>query len=516
METNMSLTIQNQINLFAGKETGATLGFESTLWEIADKLRGHIDVAQYKYLVLGLIFVKSLADLAAPYSGSGRQNTQWIFPDNQLWSSLLVNANDKDITAQIDVVMLSIEERNPLLKGALPKDFERSGLKPPQISALLTALSKTDFSASYAAGKDVLGRVYEYFLGQFAKAEGNRGGEFYTPHCIVNLLVKMLAPTHGVIYDPCCGSGGMFVQSQKFAEKYGNTNSNLHFFGQESNPATWRLARMNMVVRGLTANLCQNSADTFAHDLHDGLLADYIIANPPFNQKDWGGKSLRNDKRWKYGLPPEGNANYAWIQHFISHLTSSGVAGFVLANGALSSNTSGEGNIRRLIVEDDLVDCMVGLPAQLFYSTQIPVSLWFIAKNKNSVGYNGNKKTRNRNGECLFIDARSYGIMIDRTHRELTEMEVNKIAKTYDDWRNGENGTYQDIPGFCRVVSREEIARHKYALVPGRYVGFDRSQVDHMSRDRLHAELSEIKNLLLSAGQSAKQTLNLLEELIDG
>lgn len=513
----MSSRPKNQVDLFANKESGATLGFEAALWAIADKLRGHLDVSQYKYLVLGLIFLKSLADLAEQPTDAAQRNSSWIFSEHGFWQSLLDHAGDKAIAAHIDATMASIEEESPFLKGILPKDFERSGLKPPQINALLDALSKTDFSARYEAGKDVLGRVYEYFLGQFAKAEGNRGGEFYTPHCIVNLLVKMLAPTRGIIYDPCCGSGGMFVQSQKFAEEQGSGKTDLRLFGQESNPATWRLARMSMVIRGLTANLGQNSADTFAHDLHDGLLADYIIANPPFNQKDWGGRRLRDDNRWKYGIPPEGNANYAWIQHFISHLAPDGVAGFVLANGALSSNTSGEGNIRRLIIEDDLIDCMIALPSQLFYSTQIPVSLWFIAKDKSSAEQGDHHgKFRDRRGECLFIDARSCGVMVDRTHRELTETEINKIVGVYHAWRGDGDGNYNDIPGFCRVASREEVAGHKYALVPGRYVGFDRARVGEVSMDRLRAELTEIKDVLLTVGQSAKQALNLLEELIDG
>ncbi|MDG4596473.1 MAG: class I SAM-dependent DNA methyltransferase [Candidatus Contendobacter sp.] len=507
----MPSNLGNQINLFASNESSATLGFERALWQIADKLRGHLDVSQYKYLVLGLIFLKSLADLV----DAGR-DSPWILPDGALWSSLLQRTDDKEIAARIDEVLEFIEQHNPTLRGALPKDFQRSGLKPLQIQSLLDALAKTDFSSSHGGGKDILGRVYEYFLGQFARAEGNRGGEFYTPHCVVNLLVKMLAPTHGVVYDPCCGSGGMFVQSQQFAEEHGNDQTSLRLFGQESNPATWRLARMNMAIRGLNANLGQISADTFAHNLHDGLVADYIIANPPFNQKDWGGKRLRSDKRWKYGTPPEGNANYAWIQHFISHLSPEGMAGFVLANGALTSNTSGEGHIRRLIIENDLIDCMVGLPSQLFYSTQIPVSLWFIAKDKSGIGQGSHQRFRDRRGECLFVDARSFGVMVDRTHRELTEREINKIVSAYHNWRGDGDTAYSDIPGFCRSVSGEEVGRHKYALVPGRYVGFDRACIGEVDIDRLRIELTEIKGMLLAVDQSAKQTLSLLEELVDG
>ncbi|MDS4031781.1 MAG: class I SAM-dependent DNA methyltransferase [Candidatus Contendobacter sp.] len=508
----MPSNLGNQINLFSSNESSATLGFETVLWQIADKLRGHLDVSQYKYLVLGLIFLKSLADLV----DAGR-DSPWILPDGALWSSLLQHTDDKEIAARIDEVLEFVEKHNPALRGALPKDFQRSGLKPPQIQSLLDALAKTDFSSSHGGGKDILGRVYEYFLGQFARAEGNRGGEFYTPHCVVNLLVKMLAPTHGVVYDPCCGSGGMFVQSQQFAEEHGSDQASLRLFGQESNPATWRLARINMAIRGLNANLGQISADTFAHNLHDSLVADYIIANPPFNQKDWGGKRLRSDKRWKYGTPPEGNANYAWIQHFISHLSQEGIAGFVLANGALTSNTSGEGHIRRLIIENDLIDCMVGLPGQLFYSTQIPVSIWFIAKDKSGIGQgNHHQGFRDRRGECLFVDARSYGVMVDRTHRELTETEINKIVSAYHNWRGDGDTVYNDIPGFCRSVSREEVGRHKYALVPGRYVGFDRACIGEVNMDRLRIELTEIKGMLLAVGQSAKQTLNLLEELVDG
>ena len=347
--------------------------------------------------------------------------------------------------------------------------------------------------------KDILGRVYEYFLAQFASAEGKKGGQFYTPRCVVQVLVEMLAPYKGRVYDPCCGSGGMFVQSEKFIKEHGGRIGDISIYGQESNPTTWKLAKMNLAIRSIDANLGSDNADSFHHDLHPDLKADYILANPPFNSKDWGGERLREDKRWRYGIPPTGNANFAWVQHFIHHLAPTGLAGFVLANGSMSSNQSGEGEIRKSIVEADLVDCMVALPGQLFYSTQIPVCLWFIARDKR------NGRFRDRRGETLFINARKLGTMIDRVHRELKVDDVLKIAQTYHSWRGDKipNQKYEDVIGFCKAATIDDIRSHNYILTPGRYVGAaeveddDEPFVDKMKRltATLHEQQQEANKL---------------------
>jgi type I restriction enzyme M protein len=339
--------------------------------------------------------------------------------------------------------------------------------------------------------KDILGRVYEYFLSQFASAEGKKGGQFYTPRCVVQLLVEMLSPYKGRIYDPCCGSGGMFVQSEKFVEAHGGRVGDISIYGQESNPTTWKLAKMNLAIRGIDNDLGDRAADSFHNDLHPDLKADYILANPPFNSSDWGGERLKDDVRWKYGTPPKGNANFAWVQHFIHHLAPKGMAGFVLANGSMSSQQSGEGEIRKAILEADLVDCMVALPGQLFYSTQIPACLWFLSKDKQ------NNRFRDRRGQVLFIDARKMGTLIDRVHRELTDEDIQKIASTYHAWRGDapQTAEYQDMPGFCRSASMEEIAKHQYILTPGRYVGAEEVEEDNEPFEekmrRLTAQLKE-------------------------
>ena len=359
--------------------------------------------------------------------------------------------------------MVAIERDNPTLKNILPKDFARPTLDKIRLGELIDLVSGIGLGSSENRAKDVLGRVYEYFLSQFASAEGKKGGEFYTPQSVVRVLVSMLAPYKGRIFDPCCGSGGMFVQSEKFVEAHGGKVDDIAVYGQESNPTTWKLAKMNLAIRGITSDLGKENADSFHRDLHPDLKADFILANPPFNMSDWGGDRLREDKRWKYGVPSMNNANFAWVQHFIHHLAPNGTAGFVLANGSMSSNTSGEGEIRKALIDADMVDCMVAMPGQLFFSTPIPVCLWFLTRNKN------NGKSRNRKGETLFIDARKMGTLIDRVHRDLTEEDIEKIADTYHAWKSGKK--YEDLAGFCKSSTLKEIQEQGYVLTPGRYVG---------------------------------------------
>ena len=474
---------------------GATLGFEATLYQAADKLRSNLDAAEYKHVVLGLIFLKYISDAfeerhdlllkesADPHSqyyikeetaryqiAEDRDEylAENIFyvPEKARWGYLQANAKQPKIGTLIDNAMIAIEQENPRLKGVLPKNYARPALDKQRLGELIDLIGTIGFGEKVNRSKDILGRVYEYFLSQFASAEGKRGGQFYTPRCVVRTLVEMLAPYRGRVYDPCCGSGGMFVQSEAFVEAHGGGHNDISIYGQESNPTTRQLALMNLAIRGIDANIGQEHADSFHHDLHPDLKADYILANPHFNDSDWSGDRLRQDKRWFYGVPPAGNANFAWVQHFIYHLAPNGIAGFVLANGSMSSNKSNQGEIRRNIIEADLVDCMMALPGQLFYSTQIPVCLWFIARNKE------NHRFRKRTGETLFIDARKLGVMIDRVHRELTDEEITRIADTYHAWRGDEGaGEYADVPGFCKSTNLEEVHKHGNVLTPGRYVG---------------------------------------------
>lgn len=463
-----------------GQTTGANLGFEQELWEMADRLRGHMDASEYKHVALGLIFLKYISDafelkhkeleaeeFADPedrdeYVGD---NIFWV-PPSARWSAIQSRATSSEIGSILDESMTAIERDNRQLRGVLPKTYGRPELDKARLGELVNVVSRIGFGGEEGASQDVLGRVYEYFLGRFASAEGKSGGEFYTAECVVKVLVEMLEPFEGRIYDPCCGSGGMFVQSAKFVDAHGGHRSDVSIYGQESNATTWRLARMNLAIRGLDANLGPHNGDTFTNDLHKDLKADFILANPPFNMSPWGHDHLQQDVRWKFGLPPAGNANYAWMQHIIHHLAPHGSAGVVLANGSMSSNTSGEGEIRRRIIEADLVDCMVALPGQLFYTTQIPVCLWFLARDKRNTG------KRDRRGETLFIDARKRGSMVDRTHKELTQEDIAAIAGTYHAWR-GEPaaGKYEDVPGFCKKATTAEIAGHGFVLTPGRYVG---------------------------------------------
>jgi type I restriction enzyme M protein len=481
--------------------SGSNLGFEATLWAAADKLRNNMDAAEYKHVVLGLIFLKYISDAfeerhgwlmeqaADPdsdyYIREERARYQvaedrdeyiaehifWVPPEAR-WSYLQASARQPTIGQLIDDAMVAIERENPVLKGVLPKEYARPALDKQRLGELIDLIGTIGMGDAQSRAQDILGRVYEYFLGRFASAEGKGGGEFYTPQAVVRLLVEMLEPYKGRVYDPCCGSGGMFVQSEKFVLAHGGRLGDLSIYGQESNPTTWRLCKMNLAIRRIEGNIGPHHADSFHRNLHPDLKADFILANPPFNISDWGGERLRDDVRWKYGVPPAGNANYAWVQHMVHHLAPSGVAGFVLANGSMSSNTSGEGEIRRTLVEADMVDCMVALPGQLFYTTQIPVCLWFLARNK------ANGKFRDRRGQTLFIDARKLGVLIDRTHRELTDAEIAQIAETYHSWRSKEQEGYQDIAGFCKSATTEEIAGHGYVLTPGRYVGAAEAEED--------------------------------------
>ena len=536
--------------------SAANHGFEAKLWATADALRNNMDAAEYKHVVLGLIFLKYISDafeakhaelIAHKKQGADPEDPDeyraasifWV-PKEARWQHLKASAPQPTIGRIVDDAMTAVERDNPSLKGVLPKDYARPGLDKQRLGQIINLVSDIALGSAADRAKDTLGRVYEYFLARFASAEGKSGGQFYTPSRVVRVLVEMLAPYKGRVYDPCCGSGGMFVSSEKFIEAHSGKLGDISIYGQESNYTTWRLAKMNLAIRGIDAQIAHG--DTFHNDKHPDLKADYVLANPPFNDSDWRGELLKDDKRWVYGVPPAGNANYAWVQHFIHHLAPTGLAGFVLANGSMSSNQSGEGEIRKAIIEADLVDCMVALPGQLFYSTQIPVCLWFIARDKcgqPSPGLRppspsgrgvGGEGYRDRRGEVLFIDARKLGTMIDRVHRELTDDDLAKIAGTYHAWRGdkispsplaGEGTTnksplplggegegegeykdipgltardggnagnagavagtanlYQDIAGFCRSATLDDIRKHGHVLTPGRYVGAEAAEDD--------------------------------------
>lgn len=480
-----------------GKSNTTSLGFETKLWAMADKLRSNMDAAEYKHVVLGLIFLKFISDkFNAKYEDlKARQdadftdpeerdeyvaeNVFWV-PKGARWQDIQDRATTPEIGQIVDDAMRAIEGENPTLEGVLPKNYARADLDKRLLGEVINLVGKIELVAKevHHQGNDLLGRTYEYFIGQFAAAEGKKGGQFYTPARVVELLVRMIEPYKGRVYDPCCGSGGMFVQSEKFVEAHGGGRDDLSVYGQESNPQTWRLAKMNLAIRGITANLGARAADTFHDDLHKDLKADFILANPPFNISDWGGERRRSDVRWKFGAPPVSNANFAWVQHMVHHLAPHGLAGFILANGSLSSNQSGEGEIRAEMIRHDIVDCIVSLPSQLFYTTQIPVCMWFLARDKSN-GLLRDKRLRDRRGETLFIDARSLGHMETRTLRALSspnevdldeESDVGKIVDAYHAWREG-RADYADVPGFCRSVKNEEIESHGFVLTPGRYVG---------------------------------------------
>jgi type I restriction enzyme M protein len=489
--------------------------FGPTLWAAADKLRGNMDAAEYKHVALGLIFLKYISDrfeqrraqaLADPeeaalvderdlYVGD---SVFWV-PPTARWTYLKENATSVDPTvgALIDRAMLELESENPSLRGVLTKNYARPELDQTRLGEVIKLFSDLAFQDDHH-GQDVLGRVYEYFLGQFAIAEGKRGGQFYTAGSVVRLLVEMLQPFKGRVYDPCCGSGGMFVQSERFVEAHDGKRNDVSVFGQESNPTTWRLAKMNLAIRGIEADLGRKWADTFHEDLHPGLKADFVLANPPFNDSDWGGERVRAGERWPYGVPPEGNANFAWVQHFIHHLAPYGLAGFVLANGSLSSQQSGEGEIRKSIVEADLVDCIVSLPSQLFSTTQIPVCLWFLAKDKSN-GLVKDIKLRDRRRETLFIDARGLGSMETRTLKILTDADVARVADAYHAWREGA-GRYSDQPGFCKSVTTDHLASQNYVMTPGAFVGTAAAEVDAEPFDERMARLTTTLREQMSKG----------------
>jgi type I restriction enzyme M protein len=459
------------------------------MWLAADELRGQVDAAEYKHVVLGLVFLKYISDAFQEHRQwlldthpdesedrdaytAGRDSGGGIFwvPKEARWSYLQANATQPTIGKLVDDAMDAIERDNPSLKAVLPKDYARPTLDKVVLGRLIDLIGTIGLGDRENRSKDVLGRVYEYFLGQFASAEGKKGGEFYTPRCVVRLLVEMIEPFKGRVYDPCCGSSGMFVQSEEFIREHGGTLGDISIYGQESNPTTWKLAKMNLAIRGIEANLGGHNADTFRNDLHKDLKADFVLANPPFNMSAWGGEGLREDVRWKFGVPPPGNANYAWIEHMIHHLAPSGVAGFVMANGSVSSKTSGQGEIRKAIVEADLVDCIVALPNQLFYGSPIPVILWVLSRDKSNGGY------RARQGETLFIDARKLGRLVDRKHKELSSEEISRIAGAYHAWRGKDRSDgHEDVAGFAKSVSIVEMRKHGFMLSPGRYVGTDDS-----------------------------------------
>ncbi len=462
-------------------ESSTMLGYEDKLWKAADKLRGSMDSSEYKHVVLGLIFLKYVSDafetkyqelLKDEYADEEdkdeytAENIFWV-PKIARWNEILRYANTPEIGKVIDSAMESIEKENHSLKGVLNKNYSRPELEKTTLGELVTLFTNIEIGTDKAKEMDMLGRVYEYFLSKFASAEGKGGGEFYTPACIVRTLVEMIEPFKGRVYDPCCGSGGMFVQSSKFVKEHQGNINDVSIFGQERNPTTWKLAKMNLAIRRIDGNLGSHNADTFHEDLHKTLKADYILANPPFNVSDWGGDKLQEDIRWQYGVPPTGNANYAWLQHMIHHLNpETGVAGTVLANGSLSSDTSNEGNIRKNMIESDVVDAIVAMPNQLFYATGIPCCLWIMRMNKN-------ENTKNK---ILFIDAKNLGHMIDRKVRELSEDDIQKITNTYHKWRKNEN--YEDIAGFCKSSTKEEVKENNYVLTPGRYVGTEEIKDD--------------------------------------
>lgn len=465
---------------------------EKKLWAAADKLRGNISSSEYKYVVLGLIFLKYVSDAfdlqykkaeSENFNPEDRDfyvadNVFWI-PKEARWDRLVENAKQPNIGLLVDEAMEAIERDNPTLKGVLPKNYAREDLDKRRLGELIDLFTNISFQTD--SSKDLLGQVYEYFMGMFADTEGKHGGEFYTPRSIVKLLVEMLEPYEGRVYDPCCGSGGMFVWSEKFVEEHQGRIDDIAIYGQEYNETTWRLAKMNMAIRGIDADI--RRGNTLTNDQFPDLKADYILANPPFNISDWGQEHLQDDIRWRYGLPPKGNANYAWIQHMIHHLSPKGTAGFVLANGSMSSQSGGEGEIRKQLILNDMVDVIVTLPSQLFFNVAIPCCLWFVSRDRT-----------NRHGKTLFIDGRNLGEMVTRRNRELTPEDIAKVTSAYHNFKT-QNGEYEDIPGFCKVATLDEIKEHDYVLTPGRYVGSEEVEEDDEAfaekMERLTKELSD-------------------------
>ena len=475
-------------------ENTANIGFEKEIWDAACILRGNMDAAEYKQVVLGLIFLKYISDkFEARYNELMAEDPDFaedrdeytscnvfFVPAEARWVKIAESAHTPDIGRTIDDAMILIEKENVRLKGILPKNFARPELDKRRLGDVVDLFTNIKMK-DHGDTRDILGRTYEYCLAMFAEQEGKKGGEFFTPACVVKTLVEFLKPYNGRVYDPACGSGGMFVQSAKFVENHQGNINNISVYGQDSNPTTWKMAQMNLAIRGIEANLGNYNADTFFNDCHPTLKADFVMANPPFNLSDWGADRLKDDVRWKYGVPPSGNANFAWLQHMIHHLAPNGKIGMVLANGSLSSQSGGEGEIRKNIIEDDLVSCIVAMPTQLFYTTQIPVSLWFLSRNKK------------QKGKTCFIDARKMGTMVSRKLRMLTDADIQELAKTFDAY---ENGTLKDVKGFCAVATTSQIAEQDYILTPGRYVGIEEQEDDGEPFDekmeRLTTELSAL------------------------
>lgn len=487
---------------------------EKQLWKTADKLRKNIDAAEYKHIVLGLIFLKYISDAfeelyarlkAEEENGADPEDKDeykaenvFFVPQDARWQYLQSKAKQPEIGKFVDEAMDAIEKENASLKGVLPKVFARQNLDPTSLGELIDLVGNIALGNAKARSADVLGHVFEYFLGEFALAEGKKGGQFYTPRSVVELLVEMLEPYKGRVFDPCCGSGGMFVQSLKFVDSHAGRVNDISIYGQESNQTTWRLAKMNLAIRGIDSSQVKwNNEGSFLNDAHKDLKADYIIANPPFNVSDWGGDLMRTDGRWQYGTPPTGNANFAWMQHFIYHLAPTGQAGVVLAKGALTSKSSGEGEIRKALVENGLIDCIVNLPAKLFLNTQIPASLWFMSRNRTNGGF------RDRSNEILFIDARNLGYLINRRTRELSPEDIDKITSTYHNWRNV-GGSYEDIPGFCAAATIEKVKSLDYVLTPGRYVGLPDDEDDFDFKERFTALKAELEAQLLEEAELNK------------
>lgn len=510
----------------AKKSTPKQEPLEKQLWKAADKLRKNIDAADYKHVVLGLIFLKYISDsfeeLYARLKAEEAQGADpedkdeykaenvFFVPREARWSHLVTRAKQPDIGKIVDDAMDVIEKENPSLRGVLPKVYARQSLDPASLGELIDLIGNIALGDAKSRSADLLGHVFEYFLGEFALAEGKKGGQFYTPRSVVELLVEMLEPYKGRVFDPCCGSGGMFVQSIKFVDSHAGRVNDISIYGQESNETTWRLAKMNLAIRGIDSSQVKwNNEGSFLNDAHKDLKADYIIANPPFNVSDWSGDLLRTDGRWQYGTPPTGNANYAWIQHFLYHLAPTGQAGFVLAKGALTSKTSGEGEIRKALIEADLIDCIVNLPAKLFLNTQIPASLWFMSRNRIAKFPSGGGVPegrggfRNRTGQILFIDARNMGHLINRRTRELAHEDVAKISETYHNWRasTGSAPEYEDIKGFCCSAPIERVRELDYVLTPGRYVGLPDEEDDFDFKERF----TSLKAELLAQMEEEKQ-----------
>jgi type I restriction enzyme M protein len=522
-----------------------SVGLEASLWEAANRLRSNMDAAEYKHVVLGLIFLKYVSDVFARRHATLEAAVQdpdseyfmpteaarksilesrdeylsegvfWV-PEGHRWDDLRAAAKQADIGTRIDAAMDAIEKENDTLKGVLPKNYARRELTPATLGGLIDTFSREDLTAEEHDGLDVLGRVFEYMVGQFASAEGKLGGEFYTPRSVVKLMVDMLEPFNGRVYDPAMGSGGMFVQADRFIKAHGGVRNDISVFGQEMNPTTWRLAKMNLALRGIDANLGPQWGDSFADDQHPDLRADFVIANPPFNISDWGGENLRDDPRWTYGVPPASNANYAWIQHMLHHLAPTGTMATVLANGSLSSKSSGEGEIRKALVEADLVECIVAMPSQLFYTTGIPVCLWFLTKDKSDRSIKSERSQRSRHGEVLFIDAREMGHMATRTVRELSDEDIASIAGTYHAWRGEpETEDYVDVPGYSASVTLETIRSHEHVLTPGRYVGSQLAEDDDepidLKVERLRSEVRSGFERRTSLQVAVLAALDLLE-----